>query len=315
MLGMASTGYSSWSSTLPTTESISTIASIPAPSNVQVSADGSDYKVTWGIPSGSDYNGNPLAQSFEIQGSSTGSSGSWTTLGSVSGGTAQYITPANASDAYIRIVTVNHNWISTYAAGSGGGTTSPPVTATTYQLEEVPVTTSSTVPNTPPNYCGVYYTCSASVFSAISYAGNSLYLGGGATGYDPALTYAGASDGWTYIASWSDYEAYDSGALVYGDVNGLLYQYQGCVPGSGGYCPLPSGIPYFVRGGYTLYQGESLNGYPGSYEPECAASYISNNSSYLESCVYPYDSSYSPTTTTSTTTYVSKEVPVTTTVN
>jgi hypothetical protein len=314
MLGMAATGYSSWSSVLPTTESISTVASIPAPSNVQVAVDGSDYKVTWGIPSGSDYNGNPLAQSFEIQGSSTGVSGSWTTLGSVSGSSTYYVTPANTSDAYIRVVTVNHNWISTYAAGTGGST-SPPITTTTYQLEQVPVTTYSTVTNTPPNYCGIYYSCSVSVFSAISTYGNSLYPGGGATGYDPALTYSGASDGWTYIASWSDYEAYDPGALVYGYVNGLLYQYQGCVPGSGGYCPLPSGIPYFVRGGYTLSQGEYLNGYSGPYEPECATSYISNSSSYLNSCVYPYDSSYTPTTTTSSTTYVWEEVPVTSTIN
>jgi hypothetical protein len=315
MLGMAATGYSSWSSSLPTTESISTIASIPAPSNVQVAVDGSDYKVTWGIPSGNDYNGNSLAQSFEIQGSSTGASGSWTTLGSVSGNTAQYVTPANTSDAYIRVVTVNHNWLSTYTAGSGGSTGSPPITVTQYQLEQVPVTTSSTVTNTPPNYCGIYYSCAVSVFSAISYAGNSLYPGGGATGYDPALTYPGASDGWTYIASWSDYEAYDPGALVYGDVNGLLFQYQGCVPGSGGYCPLPSGIPYFVSGGYTLYQGDYLIGYSDPYEPDCASSNASNNSSYLNSCVYPYDSSYSPTTTTSSTTYVWEEVPVTTTIN
>ncbi len=314
MLGMAATGYSSWSSTLPTTESISTVASIPAPSNVQVAVDGSDYKVTWGIPSGSDYNGNSLAQSFEIQGSSTGASGSWTTLGSVSGSTTQYVTPANTADAYIRVVTVNHDWISTYAAGSNGSTGSPPITVTQYQLEEVPVITYSTVTNTPPNYCGIYYSCSVSVISAVGAYGNGLYAGGSFTPGDPALTYPGASDVWTYISNWSYYFEFDNGQPVYNYYNGQYNYAPGCVENEAG-CAYPPGLPYFLAGGYTLSQGDYLIGYSGPYEPECALYNVSNSSSYLNSCVYPYDSSYTPTTTTPSKTYVWEEVPVTTTIN
>jgi hypothetical protein len=165
-------------------------------------------------------------------------------------------------------------------------------------------TTTGATTNTPPNYCNVYYTCSASVWSALSYSGFGLYAGNGFTSYDPALTSQGQSDGWTYIASWTDYHNFGNGAPVYAYYNGVLNYAPGCndadvdsaMDSDNGICAYPMGIPYFTSGGYTLLQGESLNGYPGTYQPECASSNASNNYSYLSSCVYPYDSSYASTT-------------------
>ncbi|WP_276972325.1 MULTISPECIES: hypothetical protein [Ferrimicrobium] len=313
MLALTATGYSAWSSSLPVVESISTISGIPAPTNVAIAHKSGTYTITWDIPSGASYGGAPIAQSFEIQGSSTGKSGTWSTIATVSGTTDSYSTAATSSISYYRVVTVDNGWVSSYSGGTAApptGIPAPATTITTYQLESVPVIT--TTDNTPPNYCRSEYACSVSAYSAVGSSGNGLYSGGGATGYDPALTYSGASDSYTVIQNWSYYFQFDDGQPVYAYYQGTMTPAPHCVPGQDG-CRLPSGLTYFVGGGYTLSAGESIYGYLGTYQPECATYNASNSTSYLNSCVYPWDPSYTPTTT--TTTYQWEEVPVTTTIN
>lgn len=115
LLTLASIGYSSWLSSTSVEQGISSQSSIPPPSNLVVSTSGSTYNLTWTAPTGTDYNGNSLAQSFEIQKSSTGLAGSWSTLAVVPGTTTSYSTPASATSvAYFRVVTDDNGWLSTY---------------------------------------------------------------------------------------------------------------------------------------------------------------------------------------------------------
>jgi hypothetical protein len=108
-------GYSGWVSSTGTAQGISSETSIPPPTNLQVVTSGSNYDLTWTAPTGTDYNGNPLAQSFEVQKSSTGLSGSWTTIATVPGSQPDYTTPASSTSvSYFRVVTNDNGWLSTY---------------------------------------------------------------------------------------------------------------------------------------------------------------------------------------------------------
>ncbi|WP_276971899.1 hypothetical protein [Ferrimicrobium acidiphilum] len=154
MLALTTTGYSAWSSSLPVVESISTISGIPAPTNVAIAHKSGTYTITWDIPSGASYGGVPIAQSFEIQGSSTGKPGTWSTIATVPGTTDSYSTAATSSISYYRVVTVDNGWVSSYSGGTAAPPTGIPAPATTVYVPQ-------TVYNPPPNYCGTnqYYHC------------------------------------------------------------------------------------------------------------------------------------------------------------
>lgn len=102
-------------SSIPTTQSISSEGAIPPPTNLKVTTSGSNYDLTWTAPTGTDYNGNALAQYFQIQRSSTGLAGSWSTIATVAGSQTDYTTPASSTSvSYFRIVTDDNGWLSTY---------------------------------------------------------------------------------------------------------------------------------------------------------------------------------------------------------
>jgi hypothetical protein len=294
LLAMTSVGYAAWSSQLPTVESVSTVAGIPAPTGVSISANGGTYTISWGIPSGTSYGGSPLAQSFEVQGGSS-SSGPWETIAIVPGSTTSYSTAATDSIPYYRVVTVDNGWLSSYSGGSfsgSPGSPAPPTTITTYQVE--------TFYNSPPNYCGSHYVCSGDFISGLSFLGAGLYPGSISSPPGFTLTGPGQSDGYTYIGGWSYY----GGQPLYVYYDGRMQSAPTTCADNGKRCPFPPGVEYFIGGGFALYQGARIvTGL--TYQPECQ--YPSNNSSYLNSCVYPYDPSYQPS--------YQELIPTTTTIN
>jgi YVTN family beta-propeller protein len=142
MLVATGTGYSSWSAQVPTTGAISSVAKIPPPTNAEITQSNGSDVITWKAPTGTVYGGQPIAQSFEIQGSSTGKSGSWSTIATVPGTTRSYAVSASSEASYYRVVTVNNGWLSSY---DGGGTapieapsspTNPKVVATFNTVSE-----------------------------------------------------------------------------------------------------------------------------------------------------------------------------------
>jgi hypothetical protein len=297
LLSMTGVGYAAWSSQLPTVESVSTVAGIPAPTGVSISANGGTYTISWGIPSGTSYGGSPLAQSFEVQGGSS-SSGPWETIAIVPGSTTSYSTAATDSIPYYRVVTVDNGWLSSYSGGSfsgSPGSPAPPTTITTYQVE--------TFYNSPPNYCGSHYVCSGDFIPALGSSGLGMYYGSlNLSPYFTTLTSPGQYDGYTYLASWNYYGGQQLYVYYQGSMRAAP---SSCVPHGVG-CPFPGGVYYFIGGGLSLFQGESILNSGGlTYQPECQSS--SNNSSYLNSCVYPYDPSYQPS--------YQELVPTTTTIN
>ncbi len=143
LLAVSAVGYSAWSSSIDSPQSTSTVTAIPPASNLTVTTQGSSYLLSWIPPSGTDYNGKAIAQYFEVQASSTGTSGSWTTLAVVPGTQATYTAPVSTSDAYFRIVTYNHGWVSTYVGSNAGG----PI------QKSPPAVITEQIYNPPPNYC------------------------------------------------------------------------------------------------------------------------------------------------------------------
>jgi len=337
LVALPSVGYSSWNSQVTEQPSFSTVSSIPAPVSFTVTSttdsSGSPYyNLSWKIPSGVDADGRPLAQNFEVQGYYP-TTGIWTTIKTLSGTTTSYTTPATSSISGYQVVTVDNGWTSGFveqnapapigsveqnapqATGYHEVQTGTTQVITGYQqvqtgYQQVQTgTTTETVYNSPPNYCGSYYTCDpVNVFAAVSSQGFGLYPGSGQTppGYNQTLTGIGQGDGWTYIASWSAYHTFANGQVPYA-WNGSSMEYaNGCQ--DGGNCPFAPGTEYFLPDFQALNQGSSIISEPGTYQPECDSYNASNSSSYLDSCVYPYDGSYQPTTTETTPTYTTEPV-------
>jgi len=326
LLAMASVGYSAWSSVLPETSSISTVPSIPAPTNVEITPDDATqtYNITWTIPSGSDYDGNPLAQGFEIQGSSS-PDGPWTTLGQVSGSTDTYSTPATSAYADYRIVTVNHGWLSSYVTGNQ---TSP---TPSNSISAPPTSVTTETFNPPPDYCGFEYICSlpqnatwvvGSPPSVNLPVSNETSMVMQVPGYFP---YSGTDGGvapgpgnpsYGYIGLTSPtaiFQLPNWYPILYQDVYTFRSGYMqtwpdycnpavGGIP-PGGYCP--QDVAYFV------YDPEVLPAVPGpqdvfstqygnvTYQPECSTQ--SGELSNLQTCVLDFDPYYQEYTTTTTT--------------
>ncbi len=129
MLVATGTGYSSWSAQVPTTGAISSVAKIPPPTNAEITQSNGSDVITWEAPTGTVYGGQPIAQSFEIQGSSTGKSGSWSTIATVPGTTHSYSVSASSAASYYRVVTVNNGWLSSYDGGGTAPVEAPPSSA------------------------------------------------------------------------------------------------------------------------------------------------------------------------------------------
>jgi len=326
LVALPSTAFSAWNSQVAETASFSTVSSIPAPVSFTITSTTDSggipyYDLSWKIPSGVDADGNPLAQNFEVQGYYP-SNGTWTTIRTLSGTTTSYQTPATSSISKYRVLTVDNGWNSSYVDQGAPQTTGyhevqtgTQQVITGYQQVQTGTqqvqtgTTTETVYNSPPNYCGSYYTCDpVSVFAAVSSQGFGLYPGSGQTppGYNQTLTGAGQGDGWTYIASWSAYHEFANGQVPYAWTGSYMAEANGCQ--DGGNCPFPPGIEYFLPDFQALNQGSSIIGEAGTYQPECDSYNASNSSSYLDSCVYPYDGSYQPTSTESVPTYTTEPV-------
>ena len=357
MLAVTAVGYSAWASLVETTQNIATVTSIPAVSNFAVTTSGSNYVLTWTVPTATDYNGNQLALEYEVQASSTGASGSWTTIKTLPGSTNTYTTAATTSDAYFRIVTVNHNWLSTYSSsGSGGGTTTSPPATISYQVYNPPpnycidpntataaYSFSSINPNLVNNYicslptnAGLLATTNAVSSSSNPYASivistqqpiDSAFDNGSATTTTDMAPNSTSSDPLPYygligltspsafydLYGASPYEAlyYATGGVMYGPVpyycnpavgtgpgcpNRVAYwtQDKNAIPPPSAYTSIPFQLGNSIFNNYNLYYKPSCAVYPSSAS-------ASNFSSYVASCVTPYDSSYQEYTTVTTT--------------
>jgi len=341
LLAMASVGYSAWSSVLPETSSISTVPSIPAPTNVEITPDDATqtYNITWTIPSGSDYDGNSLAQDFEIQGWSS-PDGPWTTVGQVSGSTDTYSTHATSTYAEYRVVTVDHGWLSSYVAenqtppsGSPSGSPSASTQAPTSEAPAPPISVTTETFNPPPDYCVYEYLCSLpqsatwvvdggppSVNPPVSDETSMVMAVPGGFPYSGtdggvAPGYGNPSYGYLALTSPSAmYQLSNASSILYNDVYTLGGNYMQswpyyCNPALG--LPIPSGQSCAIGVTYFVYDPEVLPAVPGpqdvfstqygnvTYQPECSTQ--SGELSNLQTCVLDIDPYYQEYTTTTTT--------------
>jgi hypothetical protein len=185
MLTMAPVGYSAWSSSVPVAGSIATVNSIPAPTDVQDTFDSAtgDINFTWVIPTGTDYNGSPLATQFQILGQESGST-TWTLIHTVAGNVDQYSMPATTKYAKYSIVTVDNGWLSSYNNTSTPSVGAPPVSG---------ITSGGTLISTQDiTYDGGLQTIS--VPSGTEYAVITAAGAGGGGGSDDDNTYGGGGD-------------------------------------------------------------------------------------------------------------------------
>jgi len=208
MLAFASIGYSGWESTAtPPAIGISTISGIPAPSNITVTSNDANttYTLSWTPPSGTDYNGKPLAQKILVQ---ADIDNNWVTEATLPGTATTYTVPGSPSVSQYRIVVADQQWVSNYGNQQAGAINGTPLT--------------SVNPTPPPNYCGIHYTCDPiqavaqvgtnglGLYSVAQYGGANL---GGSN--DPTLTGPGQTDNYAWIATWSDYNNFTPGQQVY----------------------------------------------------------------------------------------------------
>jgi hypothetical protein len=118
LLSITSVGYSAslgWLSSLSTTPSVATVQDIPNPVDPTATYNSStgDIDFSWGIPSGTGYNGEPLAAQFQILGQASGST-TWTLIHTVAGNTDKYSMPATTKYAKYEVVTEDNGWLSSY---------------------------------------------------------------------------------------------------------------------------------------------------------------------------------------------------------
>jgi hypothetical protein len=148
LLSITSVGYSTslgWLSSLSTASSITTVQDIPNPVNptATYNQNTGDIDFSWGVPSGTDYNGEPLAAQFQILGQASGST-NWTLIDTVAGNVDQYSMPATTKYAKYEVVTDDNGWLSSYKE------TNPPIISTPVTGSNgVTLVTTGTLDSTP----------------------------------------------------------------------------------------------------------------------------------------------------------------------
>ena len=200
LLSVVSVGYSSfsgWLSLSSTTSSVATVRSIPNPINPTATYDQGtgDINFSWGIPSGTGYNGRSLASHFQILGQASGST-TWTLIHTSSGNADSYSMPATAKYTKYEVITEDNGWLSSYKE-SNPYTINTPITGingvtsvttgTLYSVPETKTVTYSAWLLTPANieygswvYTGVLYSSSGQP----SYQWSCTLGPGGATAAD-----------------------------------------------------------------------------------------------------------------------------------
>jgi hypothetical protein len=184
LLSITSVGYSAslgWLSSLSTKPSVATVKDIPNPIDPVATYNSSTGNIdfSWGIPSGTDYNGAPLAAHFQILGQVSGST-TWTLIETVAGNVDKYSMPATTKYARYEVVTEDKGWLSSYKETNPlvidtpvSGTTGATLVATG-TLDSTPITktvTYSAWTLTPADiiygtwvYTGVLYSSSGQPF-------------------------------------------------------------------------------------------------------------------------------------------------------